>query len=692
MTTYSKGRMTSRSLLAVLMAGVLFLAACGDSDETSADDSSGAVETTAAGEMMSGTVLVSGSSTVEPISVRAKELYNDNVSSDVEITVNGPGTSAGFREFCPGSVDINNASRAIKDSEAAECVPFVELQIAFDGIAVMVHPNDPLECVDFNDLYAIAGPESVGNTWEDAQALAASLGSTTTGWPTGDVQVIAPGTESGTYGSFIEIVLEGLAEDRAESGENTAVDGEGEPMLIRDDYAGQPDDNVILEGVASTENSFGWVGFAFAEAAGDSVKILEVRNSDGECVAPSLETIADGSYPVSRSLYIYVNTEKAATNPALVDFVDYYLGDGYEEAVANAFDEGVGYVTLPADLKAETDAAWAAAKAGTPTAVAAPEPEVEEEALSGTILVSGSSTVEPISVRAKELFNDNVSSDVEITVNGPGTSAGFREFCPGSVDINDASRAIKDSEAAECVDNVELRIAFDGIAVMVHPNDPLECVDFNDLYAIAGPESVGNTWEDAQALAASLGSTTTGWPTGDVQVIAPGTESGTYGSFIEIVLEGLAEDRAESGENTAVDGEGEPMLIRDDYAGQPDDNVILEGVASTENSFGWVGFAFAEAAGDSVKILEVRNSDGECVAPSLETIADGSYPVSRSLYIYVNTEKAATNPALVDFVDYYLGDGYEEAVANAFDEGVGYVTLPADLKAETDAAWAAAKG
>lgn len=358
MTTSRTGRFSSRHLLAALLAGVLFLAACGDSDDTAASDTGGS----SADESLSGSVLVSGSSTVEPISVRAAELYNDNVSSDVSITVNGPGTSAGFREFCPGDTDVNDASRAIKEEEAADCVPNVELLIAFDGIAVMVNPDNPLECVDFADLYGIVGPESNGAGWGDAEALAASLGSTTTGWPTGSIDVIAPGTESGTYGSFIEIVLEDRADERAESGENTEVDGDGDPLHIRNDYAGLPDDNVIIEGISSTEGGFGWVGFAFAEAAGDSVKILEVRNDDGDCVAPSLETIADGSYPVSRPLYIYVNTDKAAENPALVSYIDYYLGDGYVESVANAFDEGVGYVTLPDDIKAETDAAWAAAK------------------------------------------------------------------------------------------------------------------------------------------------------------------------------------------------------------------------------------------------------------------------------------------------------------------------------------------
>ena len=323
------------------------------------------------------------------------------------------------------------------------------------------------------------------------------------------------------------------------------------------------------------------------------------------------------------------------------------------------------------------------------------------EDISGTVLVSGSSTVEPISFRVKELYADNVSSDVDITVTGPGTSAGFKEFCPGNTDVNDASRQIKDSEINEggadggpCVPNVELEVAFDGIAVMVHPDNPLECVSLTDLYAIAGPESENNTWEDAATFAAELGSATGGFPSGDVDVIAPGTESGTYGSFIEIVLEGLGEERLEAGEYEAqIDENGDPILIRTDYAGLPDDNVIIEGISSTPAAFGWVGFAFAEAAGDAVKILQVSEEPGgECITPSLETIADGSYPVSRSLYIYVSTDKIATNPALVSYIDYYLGGAYPDAVVNAFDEGVGYVALPDDRKAATDAAWAAAKG
>ena len=156
-------------IFAILLSFTMVAAACGGDDDSSsnASDSSSSSE-----ESISGSVSVSGSSTVEPISTRVKETYNDTVSGDVEITVNGPGTSAGFREFCPGNTDINDASRAIKDKEKEDCVPYVELKVAFDGSAVMVNPDNPLECISKDDLYAIAGPESEGNTWEDAQALA----------------------------------------------------------------------------------------------------------------------------------------------------------------------------------------------------------------------------------------------------------------------------------------------------------------------------------------------------------------------------------------------------------------------------------------------------------------------------------------------------------------------------------------
>ena len=289
----------------------------------------------------------------------------------------------------------------------------------------------------------------------------------------------------------------------------------------------------------------------------------------------------------------------------------------------------------------------------------------------GSVNISGSSTVEPVSAKVAELAED-AGSAIQVTVDGPGTGDGFAVFCEGETDISDASRAIKDEEAATCEANginyVELKIAYDGISVLTNPaNESVTCLTFEQIYALMGPEAEGTVanWSDADP---SL-------PDASLDISAPGPESGTYDSFIEIVLEGQAEEN----------GVTEEPFIRQDFSGNADDNVLIQGITGSDSSFGWVGFAFAEANADSVTEIEVDGGDG-CVGPTIETIADGTYPVARDLYIYVNTDKAAENEALAAYVDFYLGDAYEEAVTRAFGEA-GYVTLPDEVLAETVAAW-----
>ncbi len=313
-------------------------------------------------------------------------------------------------------------------------------------------------------------------------------------------------------------------------------------------------------------------------------------------------------------------------------------------------------------------------------------PAGDANCAAGNINVSGSSTVEPVSRRAAELYED-ICGDAVITVDGPGTGDGFKLFCEGETDISDASRAIKDSEIEVCeangVEFTELKVAFDGIAVMTNPNnDAVECLSFVDMYALLGGQSEGyDDWSDASDLGAALGSDVAPYPDAPLVISAPGTESGTYDSFLEIVLEGIGEE--EEGE----DGQ----FIRQDFSGNADDNVIIEGVAGADTSLGWVGFAFAAENADRVSTIAVSEEPGgDCVQPTIDTIADGSYPVSRSLYIYVNNGKAAENAALEGYVDFYLGDGYTESVTKAFGES-GYVELPADQLAEVQAAWEAAK-
>ena len=301
---------------------------------------------------------------------------------------------------------------------------------------------------------------------------------------------------------------------------------------------------------------------------------------------------------------------------------------------------------------------------------------------SGEVIVSGSSTVEPISTAVAEAFAE-VSPDVVVTVDGPGTGDGFELFCAGDTDISDASRPIKEEEIAVCEENgiefIELKVAFDGITVMTNPaNDAVECLNFDDLYALMGPESEGvDTWNAAQALATELGSSTT-FPDASLDLVGPGTESGTYDSFIEIALDPVAEVRAEEGAIT----EDQVGTMRKDYSSQADDNAIITQIEGSDTSLGWVGFAFAEEAGDGVKELQIAaEADGECVAPSAETIADGTYPISRPLFIYVSKTAAEENAAVKAYVDFYMGEGISAV------EEVGYVALPSDQFAATTEAW-----
>ncbi|MEL6981591.1 MAG: substrate-binding domain-containing protein, partial [Actinomycetota bacterium] len=325
-----------------------------EAEEAMEEEGDDAMEEEDGHSCAAGNINISGSSTVEPISTKVAELYED-VCPDTLVTVDGPGTGDGFALFCDGETDISDASRTIKDEEAATCeengIEFTELLVAFDGIAVMTNPNnEAVSCLSFVDLYALLGGQSEGfETWADASDLGASLGSDVAPYPDAPLTISAPGTESGTYDSFIEIVLEGIAEEA------------GDEQLIRQDFSGNAQDNVIIEGIIGSDTSIGWVGFAFADENADSVKSLAVSEEPGgDCIEPTIDTIADGSYPVSRGLYIYVNNAKVAENPALAGYVDYYLGDGYSEGVTRAFGES-GYVELPADQLGASIDAWESA-------------------------------------------------------------------------------------------------------------------------------------------------------------------------------------------------------------------------------------------------------------------------------------------------------------------------------------------
>jgi phosphate transport system substrate-binding protein len=306
--------------------------------------------------------------------------------------------------------------------------------------------------------------------------------------------------------------------------------------------------------------------------------------------------------------------------------------------------------------------------------------------VSGSVDIHGSSTVEPITSAVAEKFAAD-NPDFDFVVGDEGTGDGFADFfCTGDSDISDASRQIKEEEAAECtdagVDYTELLIGYDGLSVITSvDNTDITCLSFLDLYALLGPESEGFAkWSDANALAGELkselgsefGESHAPYPDSDITIAGPGEESGTFDSFNELVIAKIAEARGVAEDN---------WVVRPDYTSSSNDNDIVTGIGGSPSSLGWVGLHFAEENAATIKALEVDGGNG-CVAPNSETVGDKTYPISRPLFFYVNNAKVDENPALGPFVDFYLSDA---GISSVTEEG--YVALPEDQLAETRAAW-----
>jgi phosphate transport system substrate-binding protein len=281
----------------------------------------------------------------------AEKFQADN--QDVSISVNGPGTTDGFALFCEGKTQISDASREIEPEEVDACkkagIDFIELKIGIDGITVLTSPdNDAVDCLDFNDLYALLGPESEGfENWSDANSLGEKLGASHTPYPDAPLVVTGPGEESGTWGSFIDLALKGIGEGRGL-----------DEVTTRPDYQSSPNDNVIIQGIEGSPSSLGWVGFAYYEQTGGATKAIAIDGGDG-CIEPTTQTIEDRSYPLSRDLYIYVNSKEAESNDAVAAFVDYYLSD---QGLASV--QEVGYVSQPDEELAATQEAWDSRRSG----------------------------------------------------------------------------------------------------------------------------------------------------------------------------------------------------------------------------------------------------------------------------------------------------------------------------------------
>lgn len=266
------------------------------------------------------TIFIDGSSTVGPISQAIAEEFQASFPG-ARIPVGVSGSGGGFNKFCTGETDITNASRPIKMIEIELCeqngIEFIELPIAFDGLAVVTNPrNDFVDCLTVDELRRIWEPaaEEAVTSWEHVRP----------GFPDEDLLLYGPGIDSGTYDYFTAAVV-------------------GEEGASRGDFTPSEDDNVLVQGIAGDRNSLGFFGLAYFTANSDVLKLLGIDGGDG-CVMPSDQTVNSGTYqPLSRPLFIYVSV-LSAERAHIQSFVHFYLEN------AGLLVSDVGYVALTDEL------------------------------------------------------------------------------------------------------------------------------------------------------------------------------------------------------------------------------------------------------------------------------------------------------------------------------------------------------
>jgi phosphate transport system substrate-binding protein len=288
--------------LIVVASFALIAAGCGDDDDANAGGGS---------SNLSGSIAIDGSSTVGPITETAAELFRED-NPDAKITVGISGTGGGFEKFCAGETDINDASRPIEPDEEKNCakegIKYDQLQVANDGIALIVNPdNDWADCLTTDQLKKIWDNGSDAKTWKDVDPS----------FPDEELKLFGPGTDSGTFDYFTEQI-------------------NGEEGQSRSDYSPSEDDNVTIQGVSGTKGGLGYLGLSYAQENKDKVKTLKVDGGGG-CVEPTTETVQDASYkPLSRPLFIYPS-QKALQQPVVDGFVKYYVDNADTIAVQAQF-------------------------------------------------------------------------------------------------------------------------------------------------------------------------------------------------------------------------------------------------------------------------------------------------------------------------------------------------------------------
>ena len=263
---------------------------------------------------LKGKVSIDGSSTVFPITEAIAEEYRE-VQPEVRVIIGVSGTGGGFKKFLARSIDINDASRSIKEKEIKKAkeagIKYLELPVAFDGITVVINKeNTWAQSITVAELKKIWESGSRVKTWKDVRSS----------WPDKEIKLYGPGADSGTFDYFTKVI-------------------NGKSHSSRSNYTMSEDDNVLVTGVKANKYAMGYFGFSYYKENKLKIKALPIEGKNG-VVTPTATTIKSGTYsPLSRPIFIYVS-EKSLKKPQVKSFVTFYLNKVKEIATE------VGYVPL----------------------------------------------------------------------------------------------------------------------------------------------------------------------------------------------------------------------------------------------------------------------------------------------------------------------------------------------------------
>ncbi len=493
------------------------------------------------GSGLSGQIQIAGSTTVQPLSEKLALAFME-INPNLVIEVQGGGSSVGVTAAGEGTVNIGQVSREIKTSEFETFPNLQVFTIAYDGIAIVTHPDLQLPSITLEEAKRIFGGE-ITNYAE-------------VGGPDEEIIVVSREEGSGTRAAFDELVLES-SEPEMEMVETALL---------------QQSNGQVRTTVSTTPNAIGYLSFGFLD---ESVNLVNINGFE-----PTVENVLAGNYPVFRPLNLTTLGNPDELSQAFLDFA---LSDAGQAIVSDdyipAVGENAGYVP-PTDL-------------------------------AGQIQVAGSTTVQPLSEKLALAFME-YNPNLVIEVQGGGSSVGVTAAGEGTVNIGQVSRDIKGSEF-ETFPNLQVfTIAFDGIAIVTHPDLQLPSLTLEEAKRIFGGE-ITNYAE-------------VGGPDAEIIVVSREEGSGTRAAFDELVLES-SEPKLEMAETALL---------------QQSNGQVRTTVATTPNAIGYLSFGFLD---ESINLVEI-----EGYLPTVENVLAGNYPIFRPLNLTTLGDPDELSQAFIDFI------------------------------------------